>query len=81
VETEDAEIGERLLGLTGAEFAHAHTFPLMSGGAIHGAMVLFCRSLAVIDPERIQLAEGIPFALTTRRPRSRPSCSDASSAT
>jgi signal transduction histidine kinase len=41
VDVIDAEIGERLLASAGDRFAEVRTMPLMSGGALFGALVLF----------------------------------------
>ncbi len=41
IDTVDAELGRRLLPLAGLRFAHARTLPLVSGGSLFGALVLF----------------------------------------
>jgi signal transduction histidine kinase len=41
VDVIDAEVGDRLLASSAGAFAHAQTFPMMSGGDLFGALVVF----------------------------------------
>ena len=50
VDVIDGELGERLLAASGGRFAAVCTLPMMSGGDLFGALVLF---FTMGDPERV----------------------------
>ena len=53
----DAELGERLLAASGGRFVEARTLPMMSGGDLFGALVLFFARPAAIDEDGRATAE------------------------
>ena len=53
VDVIDAELGERLLAAARARFAQARTLPLVSGGDLFGALVLFFPDAAAADASSI----------------------------
>ena len=57
VDVIDAEIGQRLLACAGDRFAEVRTWPLMSGGALFGALVLFHVRPVTLAEESREAAE------------------------
>jgi signal transduction histidine kinase len=60
-----SEIGERIRRACGAEFARAYVRAMASGGGLFGALVLLYRDAAVIDDERVELANGFVDLVAT----------------
>lgn len=59
VETVDAELGERMMTMCDGRFKQALTLPLMSGGNVFGALVLFYTSPTVLEGAHRVAAEDL----------------------
>jgi signal transduction histidine kinase len=57
VDVIDAELGERLLGQASGLFTQVRTLPMMSGGDLFGALVLFFGPDSAPRPDRLATAE------------------------
>lgn len=55
----DAELGERMRALCGDRFVEARTLPMMNGGDVFGALVLFFAQPSAMEEARHELAEAL----------------------
>jgi len=59
VDVVDAELGDRLLAACEGHFAHGRTVPIMGGGDLFGALVLFFAAADLLDERRVATAEAL----------------------